>query len=261
MDIMKSIITNKIERLKDAKSKTPIKDLKNQLIDLQATEDFTNAIKRNKSSIRLIAEIKKASPTKGIIRDDFDLPGIALIYEDSPVDAISIITEEDFFKGELSFISYVKGITKKPILRKDFIVDEYQIYESRANKADAVLLIAAILQKSQAQEYLHIAYELGLAVLFEVHDEDDLQKALDINAQIIGINNRNLKTMEIDLSNTMRLKECIPTNKIVIAESGIRNKDDVIMLNNAGVDAMLVGTSIMQAKDMKGKINELKLIF
>lgn len=261
MDIMKSIITNKIERLKYAKSKTPIKDLKNQLIDLQATEDFTNAIKRNKSSIRLIAEIKKASPTKGIIRDDFDLAGIALIYEDSPVDAISIITEEDFFKGELSFISYVKGITKKPILRKDFIVDEYQIYESRANKADAVLLIAAILQKSQAQEYLHIAYELGLAVLFEVHDEDDLQKALDANAQIIGINNRNLKTMEIDLSNTMRLKECIPTNKIVIAESGIRNKDDVIMLNNAGVDAMLVGTSIMQAKDMKGKINELKLIF
>ncbi len=260
MDIMKAIITKKIERLKDAKSKTPIKDLKNRLIDLQTTEDFTNAIKRNNSGIRLIAEIKKASPTKGIIREDFDLAAIALIYKDTLVDAISIVTEEDFFKGELRFISYVKGITKKPVLRKDFIVDEYQIYEARANKADAILLIAAILQKTQAQEYLHIASELELAVLFEVHDEDDLQKAFDINAQIIGINNRNLKTMEIDLSNTLRLKRYIPTDKIIVAESGIKNKNDVITINNAAVDAMLVGTSIIQATDMKSKINELTCI-
>lgn len=261
MDIIRDIIKQKKERLTHSKSQTPIRELKNRLIDLQATENFTDAIKRNNSGIKLIAEIKKASPSKGIIRETFDLAGIASVYAENPVNAISIVTEEDFFKGELGFISYVKGVTTKPILRKDFIFDEYQIYESRINKADAILLIGAVLEKSQAEEYLHISYELGLAVLFEVHDEGDLQKALDVNAGIIGINNRNLRTMEIDLSNTLRLKRHIPTGKIVVAESGIRGKDDVITLDDAGVDAMLVGTSIMQAKDMKGKIDELKLIF
>lgn len=261
MDIIRDIIKKKKERLKQAKIKSPLSELRNQLADLQATENFNDAIKRNSSGMRLIAEIKKASPSKGILREAFDLAGIASVYAEKPVNAISIVTEEDFFKGELGFIAYVKGVTTKPILRKDFIFDEYQIYESRVNKADAILLIGAILEKSQAEEYLHVASELGLSVLFEVHDEEDLQKAFDVNARIIGINNRNLRTMEIDLSNTLRLKRYIPTGKIVVAESGIRSKDDVIVLNDAGVDAMLVGTSIMQAKDMKGKIDELKLIF
>ncbi len=260
MDIIQKIINQKKERLKDIKVKAPIKDLKLQIADSQPTVNFADSIKRDNSGIRLIAEIKRASPSKGIIREDFDLRKIASIYEDCPVDAISVLTEEDFFQGRLEFISYVKDITKKPVLRKDFIFDEYQIYESRVNKADAILLISAILEKSQAQEYLHIASDLGLSVLFEVHDEDDLQIALDINAKIIGINNRNLKTMQIDLSNALKLNKYIPEDRIVVAESGIRNKDDVIALYKSGIDAILVGTSIMQSKDIKVKIAELKLI-
>lgn len=261
MDILTNIIKKKKERLEYAKSRNSLNELKGKLSDLQPSKNFTDAVKRNNSGLRLIAEIKKASPSKGIIRHDFQLERIAEIYADDAVDAISVITEEDFFKGQLSFIASVKGITAKPILRKDFIFDEFQIYESRLNKADAILLIAAILEKNQAGEFLDIASELGLAVLFEVHYEDDLQKAIDIKAPIIGINSRNLKTMEIDLSNTLRLKRYIPANKIVVAESGIRNKDDVLTLNAVNIDAMLVGTSIMQAKDMLGKIHELKLIF
>ena len=151
----------------------------------------------------------------------------------------------------------VKDITSKPILRKDFIFDEYQIYESRVNHADAILLIAAALEKNQAQEYMHLAKELGLHVLFEVHDEDDLEKALSIDADIIGINNRNLKTLKIDLSATFRLKKEIPKDKIVVSESGIRTRDDVIKLQNAGIDAMLIGTSLMEAADIGKKIDEL----
>ncbi len=260
MDIIQKIINQKKERLKDIKVKAPIKDLKLQIADSQPTVNFADSIKRDNSGIRLIAEIKRASPSKGIIREDFDLRKIASIYEDCPVDAISVLTEEDFFQGRLEFISYVKDITKKPVLRKDFIFDEYQIYESRVNKADAILLISAILEKSQAQEYLDIASDLGLSVLFEVHDEEDLQIALYINAKIIGINNRNLKTMQIDLSNALRLNKYIPEDRIVVAESGIRNKDDVIALYKSGIDAILVGTSIMQSKDIKVKIAELKLI-
>lgn len=260
MDIIKEIIRKKRGRLTHTKGRIPIVELKSRLSDLQNTKDFRGCVSRKDSNIRLIAEIKRASPSKGIIREPFDLAAIAETYQKKPVSAISILTEEDFFKGELSSIPRVRDITNKPLLRKDFIFDEYQLYESRVNQADAILLIAAILEKSQAEEYLHLASELALDVLFEVHDEADLQNGLDINAEIIGINNRNLKTMEIDLSTTFRLKSFIPGSKIVVAESGIRNKDDVKALNDAGVDAMLIGTSIMQAKDIEGKIDELTQI-
>lgn len=261
MDILNKIVNRKKERLKYTKSRIFLNEIKSKLPELEASKNFTNAIKRDNSGIKLIAEIKKASPSKGIIKENFDIERIAKLYTDEAIDAISVITEEDFFKGHLDFIPYVKGITSKAILRKDFIIDGYQIYESKLYKADAILLIAAILSKGQAEEYLHIASEIGLAVLFEVHDEDELQIALDIKAPIIGINNRNLKTMEIDLSNTLILKRYIPSDKIVVAESGIKNKDDVISLNSANIDALLVGTSIMQTEDVTGKIRELKMIY
>lgn len=257
MDILNEIVKKKAERLRHSKIAIPINDLKNRLRDIDKTRDFGSAIKRNGKKIKLIAEIKKASPSRGIIRKDFDPIKIASIYDKKDVNAISVLTEEDFFQGHLSYIQKVKDITSTPVLRKDFIFDEYQIYESRVNHADAILLIAAILDKNQASEYLHLAKELGLYVLFEVHDEDDLEKALLIDADIIGINNRNLKTLKIDLSTTLRLKRDIPKDKIVVSESGIKNRNDVIKLEDAGIDAMLIGTSLMEAADIGRKIDEI----
>jgi indole-3-glycerol phosphate synthase len=259
MNILNEIVKKKAERLQYAKSTIPINELKKCIQDIDKARDFRTAIKRNDEKIRLIAEIKRASPSKGLIRKDFDLIKIASVYDEKPVIAISVLTEEDFFQGHLSYIKVVKDITSKPVLRKDFIFDEYQIYESRVNHADAILLIAAILDKNQAEEYLHLAKELGLHILFEVHDEDDLEKALLIDADIIGINNRNLKTLKIDLSTTMRLKKDIPKDKIVVSESGIKNRADVVRLIDARIDAMLIGTSLMEAEDIGEKIDELLL--
>ncbi len=257
MDILNTILKKKTERLKYSKSAVPVHDLKNRLQEMDRTRDFKSAIKGDKGRIRLIAELKKASPSKGLLRKEFDPIKIASIYDEKDVNAISVLTEEDFFQGHLSYIQAARNVTNKPILRKDFIFDEYQIYESRANNADAILLIAAILEKNQAKEYLHLAKELGLHVLLEIHDEDDLEKALSVNAEIIGINNRNLKTLKIDLSTTFRLKKDLPEGKIVVSESGIKNRDDVIKLINAKIDAMLIGTSLMEAEDIGEKIDEL----
>ncbi|NTU43852.1 MAG: indole-3-glycerol phosphate synthase TrpC [Nitrospirales bacterium] len=259
MNVLTKIVQKKAERLKATKTSIPLAELKARLADREETRDFSSAVKRKgkEDRIRLIAEIKKASPSKGLIRPDFDPRAIASLYEKGPVSAISVLTEEDFFQGSLSFVPLVKDITRKPVLRKEFIFDEYQVYESRANRADAILLIAAILEKSQASDLLHLAGELGLHVLFEVHDEPDLEKALEIGAGIIGINNRNLKTLEISLTTTYRLKRDIPEGRTVVSESGIRTREDVLALEQAGVDAILVGTSIMASQDIPEKLRDL----
>ncbi|MFZ5997217.1 MAG: indole-3-glycerol phosphate synthase TrpC [Nitrospirota bacterium] len=257
MNILATIVRKKAERVAYAKSRVPLRELKSMLKDAESTRNFRDAVKGEKGSIRLIAELKKASPSKGLIRKDFDPARIASIYESKPVNAISVLTEEDFFQGHLSSIEVVKKVSSKPALRKDFIFDDYQIFEARANGADAILLIAAILDTSQAQEYLHLAKELGLSVLFEVHDEEELEKALTIDADIIGINNRNLKTMQIDLATTLWLKRDIPSGKIVVSESGIKTRADVQRLVDASIDAMLIGTSLMESKDIGKKIDEL----
>jgi indole-3-glycerol phosphate synthase len=257
MGILDEIVSKKKERLGIAKSGMPLKGIKSRIADVGKPRDFRSAIKRNPSErIKLIAEIKKASPSKGVIREDFDPVEIATIYE-KKADAISVLTEEDFFQGRLEFLPLIKNTTTKPLLRKDFIFDEYQIYESRANEADAILLIAAILSKNQAEEYLHLARELGLSVLFEVHDLKELEMALSVNAEIIGINNRDLKTLKIDFNNTFKLKKEIPSDKIVVSESGIKTRDDILRLESAGIDAVLIGTLFMEAKDIGKKIEEL----
>jgi indole-3-glycerol phosphate synthase len=257
MNVLTEIISKKTERLKYAKSSIPLRELKKRIYDSKKTRDFKSAVKRTDENIRLIAEIKRASPSKGIIRKDFDPVRIAAIYEEKPVNAISVLTEEDFFQGHLSFILKVRDVTSKPVLRKDFIFDEYQIYESRASGADAILLIASILEKNQSAEYLHICSELGLSVLFEVHDEHELEKALGVNADIIGINNRDLKTLKIDLATTLRLKKMIPEGRIIISESGINNRSNIVTLQQNGIDAILIGTSFMEADDIAKKIDEL----
>ncbi|MGD0282080.1 MAG: indole-3-glycerol phosphate synthase TrpC [Dissulfurispiraceae bacterium] len=258
MDVLTTIITKKAVRLSHAKSSVSMQELKNIIRNADNdARDFRSALSAGRGEIRLIAELKKASPSRGLIRPGFDHVAIASLYESKPVSALSVLTEEDFFQGSLSYLRTVREVASKPVLRKDFIFDDYQIYESKAHGADALLLIAALLERNQAQEYLHLAGELNLGVLFEVHNEEDLEKALMVKADILGINNRDLKTLKIDLSTTLRLKKDIPADRIVVSESGIRNRDDVVTLMDAGISAVLVGTSLMAAKDIGAKIDEL----
>jgi indole-3-glycerol phosphate synthase len=258
MSILNRIVEKKKDRLSSAKSRTTLATLKSLVAGIEKPRDFFKAIARGGGAVRFIAEIKKASPSKGLIREDFDHVAIARIYEEKKVDAISVITEEDFFQGRLDFLRDVKRSVSRPILRKDFIFDEYQIYEARANGADALLLIAAILDTSQAADYLALALELGMSVLFEVHDHEELEKALTINAPVIGINNRNLKTMTIDLATSLTLKKEIPEDRIVVSESGIRTREDIFKVASAGIDTVLVGTCLMESPDIGAKLDQLR---
>jgi indole-3-glycerol phosphate synthase len=258
MVILDEIVSKKRQRVNDSKARTSIKELRRRIEDVEKLGDFRSAIKRAVGEkIKLVAEIKRASPSKGIIRKDFDHLSIARIYEEKAVNAVSILTEEDFFQGNLKFLSEVRKVITKPILRKDFIFDEYQIYESRANEADVILLIAAILDKNQASEYINLSKKLGLYVIFEVHDFKELETALLIDSEIIGINNRDLKTLKVDINTTFKLKKEIPPYKIVISESGIKTREDVERLEDAGIDSILVGTAFLESEDIGRKIDEL----
>ena len=257
MAILDEILGKRRERLALEKVRAPIREIKSRIGDAGAPLDFYGAI-RKKKKINLIAEVKKASPSMGLIKADFDPARIASAYKDRSA-AISVLTEVDFFQGSLSYLDIVKKTSGRPVLRKDFILDEYQIYESRAAGADAFLLIAKMLGRGQAGEFLQMAQELGLGVLFETHDFKDLEMALRLEAPAIGINNRDLATMKVDLGTTFALKAEIPEdkNRIVVSESGIRGRADVERLEAAGIDAMLIGTSLMKSPDITQKIDEL----
>ncbi len=257
MSILDRIVEKKRERLDYVKGRVPYRELRSRLSEAAETRDFKSSVTKGKERIRLVAEIKQASPSKGVIRENFDPIAIARVYERKGVDAISVLTEQDFFGGELDIIHAVRRVSTRPVLRKDFIFDEYQIYESRVYGADAVLLIASLLSRDQCKEYIHLCGELGLDVLLEVHDHEELGKALRAEADIIGINNRNLKTLKVDLNTTSLLKRDIPSGKVVVSESGIRTRVDVEGLEGYGVDAVLVGTSLMESKDIGKKIDEL----
>lgn len=257
MSILLKIVGKKRDRVSSARSRKSLSELKSVAAALERPRNFREAIMRGSGPVRFITEIKKASPSKGLIRDPFDPLAIAEVYEKADVNAISVITEEDFFQGRIEFLTDVKKSVSRPVLRKDFIFDEYQIYEARTAGADAILLIAAILEGAQADEYLHIAGELGMGVLFEVHDEKELDRALDLKAPIIGINNRDLKTLRVDLNTSLRLRESIPQDRIVVSESGISSREDVLRIESAGIDAVLVGTCLMQSPDIAAKLEEL----
>ncbi|MGB9780874.1 indole-3-glycerol phosphate synthase TrpC [Caldanaerobacter sp.] len=231
------------------------KELKsyNELLNVNAVYrgNFKNSL--NKGKVAIIGEIKRASPSKGIIKEEFDLVEIAKTYEKAEVDAISVLTEKRFFKGEDGYIPQVKKVTTKPVLRKDFVIDEYQIYESKFLGADAVLLIVAIL-KDKLKNFCDIAKQIGLDVLVEVHEEEELETALKAGCDIIGINNRDLKTFEVDIKTTERLIKNIPKDKIVVSESGIKTPEEVLYLSSLGVKAVLIGESFMKMDE--GRIKE-----
>jgi indole-3-glycerol phosphate synthase len=255
-DILKQIVAKKKERILLAKQQLSQEELILRMAGLAPTRPFKEAISKPRQ-ISLIAEIKQASPSAGLIRQDFNLEEIARIYQEAGVQAVSVLTEEDFFRGSLDYLNQVKNITTVPILRKDFILEAYQIYESRYFGADAVLMIADLLTKDKLVELMEIADSLGLDYLVEVHDEKELKKVLGLKVPVIGINNRSLRSLEVDFKTTEKLFTLIPRDKTVVVESGIKNSQDVLFLKILGASAVLIGTAFMEAAEIKGKIEEI----
>jgi len=211
-----------------------------------------------KEGVSYICEVKKASPSKGIIAEDFPYVDIAREYEEAGADAISVLTEPDYFMGSDAHMREIRSRINLPLLRKDFIIDPYQIQQSRFLGADAILLIAAILSPAQIMRFIGIADEYGLSSLVEVHDEQELKIALEAGARVIGVNNRNLRTFTVDLHNSIRLRKLTPKDVIFVAESGIRTREDMAALRESDADAVLIGEALMIAKDKKGFLAGLK---
>lgn len=255
-DMLKEIIKKKQERIAFAKQQVSLDDLKAQISGLGAARPFSPAISKPRT-ISLIAEIKKASPSRGVIREDFNVLDIAGTYQEAGVQAISVLTEEDYFQGSPAYLNEVRLAAQVPILRKDFILDAYQVYESRALGADAILLIADILTKDMISEFMEIARSLGLECLVEVHTEKELKKVLNLKVPLIGINNRDLHSLEVDFKITQQLFPLVPKEKTVVVESGVKTAQDVLFLKILGVNAVLIGEAFMSAANIRAKIEEV----
>ena len=257
-DVLKEIILKKQEKIILAKGQLPLEVLKEKITSLSPVRPFIKGIVRQ-SEISLIAEIKKASPSAGVIIDKFEPVYLGKLYEESGAAAISVLTDKAFFLGKIEYIKEVKDSTTIPILRKDFIIDESQIYESRVAGADAILLIVRILTDEQLAGFLSLAQSLKMACLVEAHDEAELERALKTGAEIIGINNRDLETFKIDFNTTIGLMDKYPElkKKIVISESGIESAEQVKALREKGVSGILVGESLLRSADITAKIKEL----
>ncbi len=251
------IIEEKEKAIAKAKEKLPQDELIGKLKQAQGTRrDFKYAISR-RADINLIGEIKKASPSRGIIRKDFNPAEIAKIYQVNGVSAISVLTEEKYFSGSLDYIKKIKKICSIPILRKDFIVDEYQIYESFYYGADAILLIADILSVEQLIKFKDIALSLNMDSLAEAHSEEDLDKIIKAGAELIGINNRDLHTFKLNLKTAENLIGLVPKGKIIVIESGIKSNSDLMFFKSLGANAVLAGEVFMDAEDIGAKVKEL----
>ncbi len=255
--ILDEIITYKKTELEARKAEIPIKILSTAIWNLPLPLDFKEALMPSPDGrIRVIAEVKKASPSKGVIREDFNHLEIAETYQRNGASALSVLTDRNFFQGSIDYLSEIRQHVTIPLLRKDFVFDEYQIFEARGYGADAVLLIAAVLDDKELHDFVELAFNLGMTPLVEVHDEIELERTLKTNAELIGINNRNLQTFKTDLNTTIRLIDGIPDDKIVISESGINTKDDIKTLKEAGVDAFLIGEALMREADIGKKLRE-----
>ena len=245
MSILQSIVANTKAKLIHKKEELSLKQIKSSLEDLDLPRGrFKDNISNKDEAI--IAEIKKASPSAGVIVEEFDPVKKAIEYEAFGASALSILTEEDFFMGSNDYLKNVKKITALPILRKDFMIDEYQIYESKLIGADCILLIASILSDQQIEDFVNIAKKLQLDYLIEVHDENELRRVEHFEDALIGINNRNLKTFEVDLDNSVRLRNAFKQKNIFIAESGIKSREDINYLKLNNIKVFLVGESLMR---------------
>ena len=253
---MEKVIAIQKEEINRRKTSSSLKEMKEKVSSLPSPRDLMNSISKS-GPMALIAEIKQASPSAGVIRDGVDMGRIALAYQAGGASAVSVLTEAHFFQGALSHLRQVREAVSLPVLQKDFIIDPFQIYEGRMAGADAILLIAAILDPRQLREFAELAGGLALLPLVEVHDEEDLKKISGVDLPLIGINNRNLKTLEVNLETSFGLIQKISPEATVISESGIKNRKEVERLQEAGVKGILVGEVLMRAPDPAGKIREL----
>ena len=263
-NILVQIIRDKVQEVQARKEQTPIEYLRDKASVLPKCRNFYKAVtKPNPRGINVIAEVKKASPSAGLIREDFNAVAIAQTYEQCGADAISVLTDEKYFQGKLEYLTVVKEMVSVPVLRKDFIIDPYQVYEARAAGADAVLLIAEALPSGLLMDLVIAANELTLTVLLEVHDADYLLKVrsmLDFPQKhytVMGINNRNLNTMKVDINTTSRLSDLVENKRELVAESGIKTRQDVEKLIGLGVGAVLIGETLCASPDIKSKFLEL----
>jgi len=253
--ILTRIVENKKEEVARQRRILPPEELRRMLADRPPTRDFAGALQG--SGCAVIAEVKRSSPSKGLIREDFDPVGIAGLYAKNGASAVSVLTERKFFEGSPAYVPQIRKAVNLPLLRKDFIIDAYQVSETRVLGADALLLIAGILEKEVLQDFIGLSSELGLGALVEVHDEADLEKAIASGARLVGINNRDLKTFRTDLEVSIRLARRIPKGITVVSESGIDSRGDVERLMEAGIHAFLVGESLMREQDIGKKLREL----
>jgi len=254
--ILSQIIEQKRIEVEEAKRKKPLAEISKEAKGITLKSSFKKNISRI-HHINLIAEVKKASPSRGLIKEDYNPARIAATYQANGAQAISVLTDEKFFQGKLEHIRKVKEAASLPVLRKDFIIDEYQVYESLLGGADAILLISELLSGNELKNMIDLAASLGLDALVETHSDEDIAKAAGAGASIIGINNRDLHTFKVDLGVTERLIKHIPPHKTIVSESGIKTHEDVMFLKSLGVNAVLIGETFMDAPDIAAKMREL----
>ncbi len=256
--ILDTIIEKRKERYKEIISNVSLEEIKKRALAREIFDEnfFYNSL--NKKDISFICEVKKASPSKGIIKEDFNYIEIAKEYEQNGANAISCLTEPDFFLGKDEYLTEIKKNINLPILRKDFIFSEYQIYEARAIGADAILLICSMINDKELNDYIKLAYELKLGVLVEVHDEIEMKRAIKANAKIIGVNNRNLKDFTVDFNNSIRLRNMAPKEVLFVSESGIKTREDINILSSNNVNAVLIGETLMKSNNIGESLKELK---
>ena len=256
--MLEKIVAKTEERLVESKRNNPLSQLKDEVSKLDINDDFPFKEALKDPEIAIIAEVKKASPSKGLIAEDFDYIKIAKDYEQAGASAISVLTEPYFFKGSNDYLKEIAENVSIPILRKDFTIDEYMIWEAKSLGASAILLIVSILDDVQLKRYLDLAHELGLSAIVETHDEKEIRTAIDAGAEIIGVNNRNLADFTVDINNSVNLRRLVSDDILFISESGIKTSEDVRRLKENNVDAVLIGETLMRSDDKKAMIEELK---
>jgi indole-3-glycerol phosphate synthase len=261
MTILERILRDKVQEVAERQRQRPLVELQRLVLELPAPRNFVDAVHGSPIAIdsfpRIIAEVKKASPSRGVIRADFDAVALARTYANHGASALSVLTDEKYFQGQLRFLEAVGHAVALPLLRKDFIIDPYQVYEARTAGADAVVLIVAALELTLLEELLALTHELGMAALLEVHTAEELERVLPLRPRLVGINNRDLGTFHTDIETTSRLLPLIPAAVVVISESGIQTSDDIVRLWEEGVHAFLIGESLMRHPDPGVKLQEL----
>ncbi|WP_035054180.1 indole-3-glycerol phosphate synthase TrpC [Carnobacterium pleistocenium] len=256
--ILDEIVKSTEKRVALSKKAVPLEEMKQKALEHSIDRSFPFEKALAEEKISFICEVKRASPSKGMIAEKFDYLAIAQSYEKAGATALSVLTEPAFFKGKNAYLTEIKQTVNLPILRKDFVIDEYQIYETKAIGADAVLLIVSLLDDKQLQHYHELAHSLGLSALVEVHSQKELKRALRVNPSVIGVNNRDLKTFIVDLKNSVDLRSRVPKDTLFIAESGIKTRKDVAILEKASVDGILIGETMMLAEDKNKRLLELR---